>query len=101
MIFIIQRIFQTKRFIVQLAQPLGFTGWGFFRLGKRYVIAVSSSSLNKTFFLSFMTMFVFVYYIWHCIPKMSGTILTYEVVLLDMTKPRQTNIVINNLTKTT
>ncbi|XP_046636928.1 uncharacterized protein LOC124315343 [Daphnia pulicaria] len=44
----------TKRFVHQLTLPLGFTGCGFFKLGKSYLIA------------------------------MCGTILTYEIVLMDM-----------------
>ncbi|KZS12499.1 putative Gustatory receptor [Daphnia magna] len=49
-------LLMTKRFVHQLTLPSGFTGCGFFTLGKSYLIA------------------------------MCGTILTYEIVLMDMAK---------------
>ncbi|KAI9562809.1 hypothetical protein GHT06_010264 [Daphnia sinensis] len=52
-------LLMTKRFVHQLTLPSGFTGCGFFTLGKSYLIA------------------------------MCGTILTYEIVLMDMAKTEQ------------
>ena len=39
---------KTKRFVHQLTLPLGFTGCGFFMLGKSYLIAVRYRSCNPT-----------------------------------------------------